>query len=280
MKTIFLYGHSTVENIILALREALSENGIKNEIKRCVTTNLVNEPWIGIFHRSPLMPQKYIAYNTESMILPKAHTIIDKVFKNATEIWDYAQINVDLLQTKFNIRLVPIGYSSIYERKYAENTNGFSPQKDIDFLMYGWYTERRAKIINELKKHYHTVWLGEDGKHEYAVERDKLIARSKIVISVCKTEPFVYGTNDFSRLSYLIANKIFTISEPIGDRIIEPLWSEKIIFSNYDNFVECCYKYINLEKTRNDMCHEAYNFAVENFNLSKLIPQHGISNLY
>lgn len=271
-----LYGHEIVFHFIEALSDALSENGILNEIqygypisdiKNEVPTikKYIDNLWIGVFHWLLEFPRRHISYNTESLLTRK--DLPSTVLRPALQVWDYSFTNVEILRSHRikqlrNAIWVPMGYSPVYER--IEDA-----KKDIDILFYGIKTPRREKIINELTdKGCHVVWL----KENYGEERDKFVARSKIVVSICKTEPEELKSNDFSRLSYLIANRVFTVSERIGDIKTETLWEDKIQLVDYDLIVEKCLYFRDKEKERLEITEEAYVFAKEFFNLRKMLP--------
>lgn len=265
-RKIYLHGHAAMGEFLNGLADALTFHGVDSEITD-VRRELFHSPWIGIWHRAKRIPTNYIAYNSESLRL--RHTPF--IFANAQEVWDFASSNVPIHQ-KFgvkNVRLIPMAYSPYYERKFGNR----SGDKDIDVLMYGWHSVRRQQVADRLRScGFSVVWLGENGQHEYSSERDDLIARCKIVVSVCQKDPSIYQTNDFSRLSYLIANRIFTISEPIGDPIVEGIWKDRIVMRRYDEIIEACREYLDDPQSRQRIVDGAYEYAIENFNLRKLIP--------
>lgn len=286
---VLVFGHTIVPSIVGALSDALDFHGINHWVvsKKSAheTTLLIHEDrtvreltdfrdsdlWIGIMHGCPVRPRRYIAYNTESLISRRGPKIIS-LLESAQEVFDFSPNNIKVLNSRnINAALLPIAYSVSYEKQYRDSTQ--SCEKDIDVLYYGVSTPRRAAIIKKLRSAGLSVhWLGEQGDHDYGHLRDQLIARARIVVSMCKEEPAIYNTNDFSRISYLVANKAFIVSEAISGDDIEQTWKEIIPIVSYNEIVDRCVHYIAEPRERESIIAAAYEFAVNHFNFRDLLP--------
>jgi hypothetical protein len=142
-------------------------------------------------------------------------------------IWDYSQSNIKQLAHLgiTSVKYVPIGYVSQLNR--IRQTD-----EDIDVLFYGSLHERRRYIIEPLNAHGVTV---KAAFGVYGSERDRLIARSKIVLNIHFYEVIVF---EVVRVSYLLANRRFVISERRCNPIEEADFSAGVIFADYDNLVK------------------------------------------
>ncbi|MHC4843687.1 MAG: hypothetical protein ACYTEE_07795, partial [Planctomycetota bacterium] len=75
----------------------------------------------------------------------------------------------------------------------------------------------------------------------YGVERDHYISRAKIVLNIHFYETKVF---EIVRVSYLLANKKFVISEPGNDQELESPFRDGLVFLPYNGLVEECVKYL------------------------------------
>jgi hypothetical protein len=106
-------------------------------------------------------------------------------------------------------------------------------------LFYGSINERRWHIIQSLKAHgvrTETVF------GVYGNERDKLIARSKILLNVHFYEAKVF---EVVRVSYLLANQRFVISERGANLLEEDTFSGGVVFADYNDLVKTCLDFLS-----------------------------------
>lgn len=143
-------------------------------------------------------------------------------------VWDYSRSNVATLNA-MNIAAiyVPIGYMPCLSRIAT------AASKDIDILFFGSLNDRRNRILTELIALGHRV---EVVSGIYGDHRDGLIARSKIVLNVHYYESKIF---EIVRVSYLLANRVFVVSES-GDDRSEDFFERGLVFSNYENLVRVC----------------------------------------
>jgi glycosyl transferase family 1 len=147
-------------------------------------------------------------------------------------VWDYSARNVAALR-EMGVREavhVPLGYAERLERVPRA-------QEDIDVLFYGVYNERRMAPLRRLAQRGRKVtWVN----GVYGEERDRLIARSRIVINI-----HFYGESrlEVARCFYLLANGRFVLSEESPDAGETGL-AGGIAFSPYEGIEEACAWYL------------------------------------
>ena len=168
-------------------------------------------------------------------------------------VWDYSPQNIRELK-RLNICNAihcSIGYNKTLEYQLrVEN-------KDIDVLFYGSLNERRIRILNELARH------GVRVKHLYDVygqDRDKFIARSKIVLNVHYYETSIF---EIIRVSYLLANKKFVITEAGNDLEMEMKYRKGAVFCNYKDLVAACLHFLNKDEERQKIAEKGYEVLKE-----------------
>ena len=150
--------------------------------------------------------------------------------KTCRQIWDYSPTNVKYLVEHgcSDVKQIPIGYSARLERITHADT------KDIDIFFYGSITPRREHILQQFKDRGVKI-IGVF--RAYGPERDKMIARSKIVLNL---HQFDLPHLEEVRIAYLLNNRCFVLSE-MSD--YNP-YGEGVIFSEYNNIVECGLSYL------------------------------------
>jgi hypothetical protein len=174
-----------------------------------------------------------------------------------------------------NYFILPIGYCPLHENIY--NNSILSSNKDIDILFYGSLTERRKDILQEIQKfsleNKFNLLVRNNDMYDYS-DKSNILSRTKIVITIASREPEILKTNDMFRLSFLLSNKIFFITEKIGDNIIE-----NDIFGNYIEYYmkiqelkDKIIYYLNEGEKRNNKATNLYNFAKTNYDIEKHFP--------
>jgi hypothetical protein len=166
------------------------------------------------------------------------------------QVWDYSEQNKRALGEYGirNIKICPIGYTP--ELTYIPQIS--EEEQDIDVLFYGSLNERRTAILNRLKENGLNVGVFWG---VYGNQRDRLIARAKMVINIHFYESKIM---EIIRLSHLMANKKFIISELGNDQAIERPFKEGIVFADYDSLVEVCLRYIDSAVERNRIAARGY----------------------
>jgi hypothetical protein len=136
------------------------------------------------------------------------------LFRRVGAVWDYSPENINFLQAKGidNVRLLPIGFHE------ALRTIRKSACPDIDVLFYGSLNPRRQAVLDDLARTNTVQRLF----GVYGEERDRFVARSKVVLNVHFYDAQIM---EQPRISYLLNNRCFVVSEeskinPFGDGLV------------------------------------------------------------
>ena len=200
-------------------------------------------------------------------------------------VWDYSTNNIAFLESNgIHAKHVPIGYSkSLANIKNGKSvtivgggkngkqridfaewsgmypithiTGGFA--EDIDICFYGSQNERRIKIIDQLKSQTVPTTLpdGTVGERPIVVAsfmgyggfRDKLVARSKIVLNMHYYDSAIF---EIFRCSHLFANKKCVVSETGKDVSLEKEYCNSGCFTDYDSLVSRCVQLLHDDEER------------------------------
>jgi hypothetical protein len=149
------------------------------------------------------------------------------------QVWDYSPRNVARLAELGvrGVRCVPIGY-------VPELTRIAPAPEDIDVLFVGSMNERRGGILRALEGcgvRVHAAF------GVYGAKRDALVARAKIVLNLHFYEAKVF---EVVRVSYLLANQRFVVSERGADPSDEAAFEGGVAFAAYDELVATCLDYL------------------------------------
>ncbi|HIK36835.1 MAG: hypothetical protein N3D76_03980 [Geminocystis sp.] len=203
--------------------------------------------------RIPLknLPRRIILYNLEqiyanSPFFEKGWNYQDYLFQYP--LWDYSLANISQLKQWGidRIEYLPIGYMPQLTRiSHAAN-------KDIDVLFYGSINERRQKIIDGLLAKGVRV---ESLFGVYGEERDSYIARSKIVLNIHFYDAKIF---EIVRISYLLANRVFVISEKGNNSEEEDYFSKGLVFCDYESLVDACIEYLDKDEEREKIAERGF----------------------
>jgi hypothetical protein len=180
------------------------------------------------------LPKDSILYNLEQIYDDSPWLTKDLIalFRRHT-VWDYSLANIDALASYgITAHHVPIGYVPELTRIPP------APYRDIDVLFVGSIVERRLAVLQALHERGANV-IPAFGV--YGAERDELIARAKIVLNVHMYEAKVF---EVVRVSYLLANRCFVVSETGADAGIENAFAGGVAFADYDRLVDTCLAYL------------------------------------
>ncbi len=115
------------------------------------------------------------------------------------ELWDFSASNA----AKYGATHVPVGYHPSMERFKRVD------KPDIDVVFTGCVNPRRAKVLNALEMLGLRVVVVPPGT-SYGVERDTVLARAKVAISMLFYEDGVFPA---LRVAHLVANGVPVVSE-------------------------------------------------------------------
>jgi SAM-dependent methyltransferase len=148
-----------------------------------------------------------------------------------------------------SVRYVPIGYVPELSR--------IGPvAEDIDVLFYGSVSSRRQAILDELKtRGFNVAQL--DGT--YGEERDRVIARAKIVLTIHRTEAKAF---EIVRAAYLLTNFKAVVAECGPDTVVEADIREAFRGVPYAGLVAACAALVPDEAARRTLAtrgHEVFS---------------------
>ncbi len=208
--------------------------------------------------------KKYIPFQLEQLASSEFVLTQDIKFvlTNGVSVWDYSKENIRYLEANdIYAKYLPIGYHKDLEIIKSADEN----QKDIDILFYGSIGKRREKILNILSEKYKVKALfGVYGK-----ERDDYIGRAKIVLNI---HHYSAQLLEMVRLSYLLNNKIFLISE---ESHRNPYSDLEIEFSPYSEIISRCDYYLKNEKARDVKRNKNYVKFKKQFPMESLLSSLG-----
>ena len=170
-------------------------------------------------------------------------------------VWDFSKRNMETLK-KFGIENTihcAIGY-------VPELTRIKRTQEDIDIVFVGGGHPRRQKIIDG-------VVTGGAKLHQvfkiFGKERDDWLARGKIHLNIHKEPAHLL---EIVRISYLLANRCFVISEVSEDKDIMETFKDGVVFCKYDELVGQCISDLANPQKRKEV-------AEAGFEIIKKMPQ-------
>lgn len=151
---------------------------------------------------------KLIIYNFEQLSdsskwwNPNYSTILN----NAYEIWDYNKENIAFLKSK-NIKAEyrPVKHCDKLKRTWGDVI------KDIDVFFYGYISERRSLILNNIAKKLTGVCRLHVVQNVYGSKLEELISRSKIILNIHAFEG--YKNQEVVRMMLPLHNNITVLSE-------------------------------------------------------------------
>lgn len=165
-------------------------------------------------------------------------------------VWDYSRRNIAELAL-LGIRGVahlPIGSIPEWTRipQRAEH------EQDIDVLFYGSLNQRRQAVLTALAAQGLRV---ESAFGVYGDSRDRLIARAKIVLNLHYYETAVF---EVVRVSYLLANRKFVLSESSSDAEEQAVFAPGVVFRDYEHLVPSCLEYLRQAEERQRISQVGY----------------------
>jgi SAM-dependent methyltransferase len=176
------------------------------------------------------LPPDAILYNLEQLdpgspwITPELVAVLRR-----HAVWDYSARNAAQYAALGLPRpqVLPVGWTPELER--------IAPAaEDVDVLFYGSVNPRRRAILDALRARGLRV---ETLFGVYGAERDRWIARSKLVLNVHFYDARVF---EVVRVSYLLGNRRCVVSERGADAAEEAEYEAGVVFAPYDALVDTC----------------------------------------
>lgn len=173
-------------------------------------------------------------------------------------VLDYSSHNVKWLAERYDIKADLL--QRLYCKRFETVVHLSEDQKDIDVLFLGALTPERLAIKTALQQQpeIKNVIFKEGVWND---ERDKLIARSKIVLNI---HCYPIKVFESSRVGFLLSNQVFVISETsIDDQDYSEL-DEGIVRVDRSELVDTVIKYLNNLTERQKIAQLGYQ-KVKNF---------------
>jgi hypothetical protein len=166
-------------------------------------------------------------------------------------VWDYSRRNIEELSRLGirDVRHLPIGYVPQLSRIPRD-------EEDIDVLFYGSLNDRRQAILSPLRMRGVKV---EAAFGVYGSQRDRLIARAKIVLNLHYYESKVF---EVARVSYLLANERFVVCERGCDAAEDAEFAQGVVFADYGDLVEACVAYLGRPDERQRIAQAGFELMV------------------
>lgn len=146
-------------------------------------------------------------------------------------VWDYSKTNIDRLRSLGCERLVECGVG------YWPGLATVQPveREDIDVLFVGSMNDRRVKVLQECQRR---GLRAQNLFGVYGEERDRFIARAKIVLNVHFYPQPVW---EIFRVSHSLANRKCVVTENGGaDAELERFAAETCAYVEYDQLATAC----------------------------------------
>jgi hypothetical protein len=262
------YSNSVFRDLVESLQYVFTQRGVTVNVTHDLNKDDLNT-WVlfGVNELPPsiLLPKNYIVYQLEQISVEGNKWLTQKyleIMKGAKQVWDYSIKNVNLLN-RYNVKNVihlPISYSD--NLKVVDCSSIPDTEKDVDILFIGSISPRRKELLERFKILNGINVLIADGGL-WGDERTALLKRSKIIINI-----HFYGSEsllEMARLSVLLANKCFIVSETGGDASMDKKLDKGVVFGRYNELVSLCRKYLPAEMAakRNSIAREGFNLFSE-----------------
>ena len=166
-----------------------------------------------------------------------------------TMVWDYSTRNLEYIASfTGNRRLahVPIGYVPQLTRIVPAD------HQDIDVLFYGSMNERRQRVMTEISARGLNV---RTAFGVYGAERDRLIARARVVLNLHYYRAQVF---EIVRVSYLLANHKAVVSECDDQTTVDSDLRDAMWLSPYEGLAAACETLVRDEELRHRVEHTGF----------------------
>jgi len=199
---------------------------------------------LGIHHDEEFLdslPDDSIIINTEPLFSEHRSSTFwsNKLIKYGSryKLWDYNSKNIENLRLHGieNVKFFRFGFQKELDRIRQIPDS----ERSIDILFYGSHSVRRSEALNRITSSglkLHSCF------GVYGSKRDDLISQSKIVLNIHADE---IGVFEIVRAHYLFNNAVALISEVNLTTNIDPIYSNCLVGTTYDQLTEMCKALVN-----------------------------------
>lgn len=182
------------------------------------------------------VPEDAIIYNLEQ-VHPDSRWFAEAngyvALLKTRAVWDFSLRNIVALK---ELGVEPVVHCPV---GYAPEMSCIAPaEQDVDVLFIGGGHPRRTKVLDDI----HARGAGLKVLHKvFGAERDAWIARGKVHLNVHKEEAEIF---EVVRVSYLLANRCFVVSELGRDMALEQNYAAGVAFGPYKRLADMCLDYL------------------------------------
>lgn len=253
------------EDVAIALADALRQAGHEttdfDDQGRLIMMGANN-----LRDEAGVMPKDAIVFNTEQVAaVGKAEYLMQSYEQFRSHVvWDYSETNAERLRSLGMERVVlcPIGYVPSMQRSAILDYAG---PEDIDVLFYGSVNPRRRAVLDALDAAGLKVVRPDrefEGRRTFGIygeERDRLIARAKVVLNLHYYE-WSRAIFEVFRVSHLLANRKCVVTEDGGqDQALEALADRTCRRVSTGDVVDACVALVRDEAARRAQAERGFS---------------------
>lgn len=298
-RVIVFSGHPVFSRKSEAIADLLRRRGFHIEVRSGMTfltralAKSSPDLWIGFWNRVPIefLPKNYIFVNAEPLdIIENADPLHVKRWsdnkdwfkgmKNARAVWGYVRHHAEFVE-KLGVpyHFVPFGYAPYYETVFRKHSEGKKLQQDIDVLFFGAMSERRQRILDELKKQGMTIHVGSEHNQVWGEKLDELLTRSKIVLGIHYYDEPQAQIVDFARVDHILSNRLFVVHERPSKFASDPAFEQNVTTCEYNDIPDTCARFLNRPEERAKKAAIGYEWFKSEYALDAFIPYDEVQSL-
>lgn len=276
-----------------AFADLLRSRGFRTEVRSGLSFSTLVllksslDLWIGFWNHVPfeLLPKHYIFVNAEPLDVTKwnDNVLWHEGMRNARAVWGYKRSDaehVEKLGVPFHY--VPLGYAPYYETSFRRHTEGKKLPQDIDVLFFGFLSERRRRILDQLEQRGMNVQVVSQANPAYGEKLDEFLARSKIVLGIHHFEEPQAQIFDLARVDHLLSNSLFVVHErpsAVADPILDPAFEQHVTTCEYHGIPDTCVRFLTRPQERARKAATARDWFKSEYALDAFIPYESVHDL-
>jgi len=191
----------------------------------------------------------------------------------ARAVWGYTRLNADVVaRLRVPFSFVPFGYAPYYEATFRRSTGGKSYTQDIDVLFFGWVTDRRKHVLDQLIERGMNVRIVSQHQIIVGDALDELMARSKIILGIHGYDDPDAQIPDLARFDYLLSNRLFAIHESPSEVARDLEFETNVTTCAYADIPDTCAHYLDKPELRASRAEQAYQWFKAAYAMEDFIP--------
>lgn len=243
--------------------------------------------WIGYWNFVPnsLLPEHYIVINGEPLMVGDERYNTGRVVQlmnDALQVWDYSANNAKRInKLSVPIHYVPFGYAPYYEEVFQRHTNGKALPQDIDVLFYGVLSDRRRRVVDELREGGMKVSVLDRNNTAYGERLDELLARTKIILGIHYYDDPQGQIADFARLDHLLSNGLFVVHErpSAHAHAQDAAFVENVVTCAINQIPETCAYFLANNQERHRRANSAREWFKSEYPIDAFVPYDEVRTL-